>query len=181
MLGNRHAGARNHKGYRGGNVQCVMTVTACAAEVDGTGRRFDGVHTGTHGLSSAGYFCNRWLAVCHGQKEIREIAFIYATGKNSRERIGRLSFAQGRTALNDFKRLKDVGTVHAGTRANSLAIVRKFCSSAWPFSDAMLSRMELDAVDGMRFVHHALDHHRRRSVAVTSRLASMVSGAIVSE
>ena len=155
MLGDRHATGGDHKGGCGRNIQGAVQVAAGAAQIDGAVRNRDRAHRMAHGACGPRKFLRGGLAHGEGCEKGSHADGRNLAGHQQRKRArGRLlaQFLAGRQHLQNRAEtvrhrfpLRQAGAKqkrcarHAGMRAWSRVMVRKFCSSACPCSDAMLS------------------------------------------
>src|SRR5262249_47577707 len=130
VLGDGHAPGRDHERHRGRDVERVVPVAARAAQVDRARRRLDALHMIAHGVRGADDLVDGRAAPGLRQQERREVVLRHLAGHDRVEGARRLPGIE-HGAVDDALEER----IHARSRAS----LRKLASSAWPFSDAMLS------------------------------------------
>ena len=135
MLGHRHTRARHDKGHGSGNIERAMAVAAGAAQVNRIVRRIHRQHVIAHGTGRAGNLRHGGFAVGGGGEIGQQLLVAQLAFENPVEQA--FGFCGAERFFANPHQVKNVA--HAGCLAKSRARVRKFCKSAWPFSDAMLS------------------------------------------
>ena len=117
-------------------------VAASTAHIHGSGRRLDGGHSLAHRARRAGDLGDGWTADRKRRQECAHANIANSTGHHGGE--GACAFRCGEvlTCRQPFQQRGEfpLGFAHAAlTRGAVRASLRKFCSSAWPWADAILS------------------------------------------